>query len=111
MNRPIHTLISFLVLTALAIAGCATSGQVAESDDFDDEFGGGSQLPPVLAQRPTPGDGASLYSAHCGRCHLERWPTERTDAQWTTIMLHMRGISDVPGADAEAILNYLRSSN
>ena len=34
--------------------------------------------------------GEELYAVHCSRCHVERYPTERTDAQWGTIMLHMR---------------------
>src|SRR6266852_4585043 len=33
--------------------------------------------------------GAELYSMHCNRCHPERYPTERTAAQWKTIMRHM----------------------
>src|SRR5262245_54972642 len=34
--------------------------------------------------------GAELYAMHCNRCHPERYATERTPAQWKTIMLHMR---------------------
>lgn len=106
MYRTIPITVMLAVLGMLMTFGCATSGGVA-----DDEFGGGPELPPLLAERPTPGDGASLYGAHCGRCHTERWPTERTDAQWKTVMLHMRGIGVIPGEDQAAILDYLRSSN
>ena len=94
------------LITTIGV-GCATGGDVAD----DDDFGGGPLLPPALAEWPTPGDGASQYAMHCARCHQERWPTERTDAQWKTIKLHMRGISNMPGEDADAILAYLRSSN
>ena len=34
--------------------------------------------------------GEELYAINCNRCHAERYATERTDAQWKTIMLHMR---------------------
>src|SRR5579864_7777948 len=40
--------------------------------------------------------GAELYSIHCNRCHQERYPTERTGAQWKTIMLHMQVRANIP---------------
>jgi hypothetical protein len=42
--------------------------------------------------------GAELYSMHCNRCHPERYPTERTAAQWKTIMLHMQVRANIPVA-------------
>jgi cytochrome c5 len=56
-------------------------------------------------------DGAELYTIHCNRCHAERYPTERTDAQWKTIMLHMQTRAQLPGKDAKAILKYLQENN
>lgn len=55
--------------------------------------------------------GAELYAIHCNRCHAERYPTERTDAQWKTIMLHMQTRAQLPGKDAKAILKYLQQDN
>ena len=55
--------------------------------------------------------GAELYAINCNRCHSERYPTERTDAQWQTIMLHMRTRAQLPGKDAKAILKYLQENN
>ena len=55
--------------------------------------------------------GAELYSIHCNRCHAERYPTERTDAQWKTIMMHMQTRAQLPGKDAKAILKYLQENN
>lgn len=55
--------------------------------------------------------GAELYSMHCNRCHPERYPTERTAAQWKTIMLHMRVRANLPGEQARTILDYLRDNS
>lgn len=56
-------------------------------------------------------DGAQLYSTHCNRCHAERYATERTDAQWKTLMMHMQTRAQLPGKDAKAILKYLQENN
>jgi mono/diheme cytochrome c family protein len=55
--------------------------------------------------------GAELYSIHCNRCHAERYPTERTAAQWKTIMLHMQVRASLPGKQARLILQYLQENS
>ena len=55
--------------------------------------------------------GAELYSIHCNRCHAERYPTERTAAQWKTIMLHMQIRANIPGSQARRILQYLQENS
>ena len=55
--------------------------------------------------------GAELYSMHCNRCHPERYPTERTAAQWKTIMLHMQVRANIPGNQARLILGYLQENS
>ena len=55
--------------------------------------------------------GAELYSIHCNRCHPERYPTERTAAQWKTIMLHMQVRASIPGKQARLILQYLQENS
>jgi cytochrome c5 len=55
--------------------------------------------------------GAELYSMHCNRCHPERYPTERTAAQWKTIMLHMQIRANIPGEQARLILKYLQDNS
>lgn len=55
--------------------------------------------------------GAELYSIHCNRCHPERYPTERTAAQWKTIMLHMQVRASIPGKQAKLILGYLQDNS
>jgi len=55
--------------------------------------------------------GAELYSIHCNRCHPERYPTERTAANWKTIMLHMQVRASLPGSQARLILQYLQENS
>jgi hypothetical protein len=55
--------------------------------------------------------GAELYSIHCNRCHAERYPTERTAAQWKTIMLHMQVRANLPVKQARLILQYLQDNS
>lgn len=55
--------------------------------------------------------GAELYSIHCNRCHPERYPTERTAAQWKTIMLHMQVRANLPASQAKLILKYLQDNS
>ncbi len=52
--------------------------------------------------------GQELYAMNCARCHTERYATERTAAQWKTIMLHMRTRAQIPAAQAKDILKYLQ---
>jgi cytochrome c5 len=55
--------------------------------------------------------GAELYSMHCNRCHPERYPTERTAAQWKTIVLHMQVRVNLPPSQAKLILKYLQENS
>jgi cytochrome c5 len=55
--------------------------------------------------------GAELYSMHCNRCHPERYPTERTAAQWKTILLHMRVRANLPAEQTRTILKYLQDNS
>jgi mono/diheme cytochrome c family protein len=68
---------------------------------------------PAAAQAPARKQltGAELYSIHCNRCHAERYPTERTGAQWKTIMLHMQVRANIPGQQARLILQYLQENS
>jgi hypothetical protein len=55
--------------------------------------------------------GEELYAMHCNRCHPERYATERTEAQWKTIMLHMRVRANLPADQAKTILKYLQEDS
>jgi len=56
-------------------------------------------------------DGAKVYAWNCGSCHSERWPKERSDAEWEMIMTHMRVRANMTAAQTEAVLRYLEENN
>jgi hypothetical protein len=55
--------------------------------------------------------GAELYSMHCARCHPERYPNERTSAQWKTIGMHMRVRANLPAEHFRKVLKYLQDNS
>ncbi|MCX6900127.1 MAG: hypothetical protein NT105_15695 [Verrucomicrobia bacterium] len=55
--------------------------------------------------------GQELYQIHCNRCHAERYPTERTAAQWKTLLMHMRVRANLPAEQAKALLKYLQEES
>ena len=56
-------------------------------------------------------DGEQLFAINCSRCHSERYPTERTDAQWKTIVMHMQVRANIPPEQARKILKYMKENN
>ncbi len=97
-KRRLRTGVSLLVLAA---ALCMVSTACVSAADAKPKRKTAKKQP----------DGAELYRINCARCHSERYPTERTDAQWKTIMLHMRTRAQIPAKDAKAILKYLQENN
>jgi hypothetical protein len=67
--------------------------------------------PATVKPAHAPLTGAELYSMHCNRCHPERYPTERTAAQWKTIMLHMQVRANIPTKQSRLILQYLQENS
>lgn len=82
--------------------------KAANTNAADSKVKDSKPVKKVELKKPT---GAELYAIHCNRCHAERYPTERTDAQWKTIMMHMQTRAQLPGKDARAILKYLQENN
>ena len=56
-------------------------------------------------------DGEQLYAINCSRCHSERYPTERTEAQWKTIMMHMQVRANLPPEQVKKIIKYMSENN
>jgi mono/diheme cytochrome c family protein len=69
----------------------------------------------VHAQQMTPAEkrelfreGAKLWPVYCAQCHNARPGSEFAPYQWNQIIMHMRGLSNMPAKDAQAILVYLK---
>ena len=91
-------------LAVICLAGCATLNSSEQKDRDPKSADNQTQQPHALT-------GAELYSMHCNRCHPERYPTERTAAQWKTILLHMRVRANPPAQQARMILSYLQDNS
>ena len=69
---------------------------------------------PGLVQAQDPalvGQGAEVWSNNCVRCHNARPSTERTDAQWTVIVNHMRARANLTRAQARMVTAFLQATN
>jgi hypothetical protein len=52
-----------------------------------------------------------LWSDNCMRCHNGRPPEEFSDAQWETIVHHMRLRANLTGEESREIVKFLQASN
>jgi hypothetical protein len=88
--------VSFALL--IVAAGC-------QNDDGAD----GTQ-PKQLSVAPQKG-GAELWAENCSRCHNLRPPDSYNDAQWQTVVQHMRLRANIDGSDARSIAEFLKASH
>jgi cytochrome c5 len=111
-SQPMNALVR---KTSAALAIAALTGGLAttlRADEPKADASAATNSVPATAKAAKPKlTGAELYSIHCNRCHPERYPTERTAAQWKTIMLHMQVRASIPGKQAKLILNYLQENS
>lgn len=88
-----------LAFAAAILLVAASAAMTASADDAKTD----SQ--PKTAKKLT---GAELYAINCNRCHPERYPTEFTAGQWSTLMTHMRVRANLPAKQAKEILKYMK---
>lgn len=55
--------------------------------------------------------GARIWAATCNRCHNARSPLERSDADWSVIVSHMRTMANLTRSQANDITAFLQASN
>ena len=75
---------------------------------------GGDSHAATPAEKPAASAGLSgsdLYAIHCNRCHSERYPKEFQEAQWKTLLTHMRVRANIPASQAREILKYLQDES
>jgi nitrate/TMAO reductase-like tetraheme cytochrome c subunit len=66
---------------------------------------------PQASAEPAAKSGAELWSANCSRCHNIRAPQSYDDAQWATVVHHMRLRANLDGAEARLITEFLQASH
>ena len=88
-----------LALVAAGLFAAANAAITAWADDAK------TGVQPKPAKKLT---GAELYTINCNRCHAERYPTEFTAGQWSTLMTHMRVRANLPAKQAKEILKYMK---
>ena len=120
MRNPAKRLRFCLRMAAMVLAAVALVGGALTTNSQDTGTNTVASRPKAAAKSSAPQtaapprhelSGAELYSIHCNRCHPERYPTERTAAQWKTIMLHMRVRANLPAEQARTILKYLQENS
>ena len=113
----LRTLMSLAVVSAALtpLAPVTAADGKDEQTSKTDKPAEQQSKPASPAAKPKPAihklSGAELYSIHCNRCHPERYPTERTAAQWKTILLHMRVRANLPAEQSRTILKYLQDNS
>ena len=112
----LRTALSLAVLSAalapIALLMAADEGkQASKTEKPAEQRSEAASSKPKPKAAPNKLSGAELYSMHCNRCHPERYPTERTAAQWKTILLHMRVRANLPAEQARTILKYLQDNS
>src|SRR5215469_7485648 len=116
-TKPPRLLLHSLSALLACIAFFALASAARAEDTSTNSVAAKAATPAKTAPAATPEKpkheltGAELYSIHCNRCHPERYPTERTAAQWKTIMLHMQVRANLPVSQAKLILKYLQDNS
>ncbi len=111
-SRLSKMLAAFIAITATAmIGGLVSTGCSGEPPSGTAPQTGTTPAAINSVATKTEITGAELYSINCNRCHQERYPTERTGAQWKTIMLHMQVRANIPVSQAKLILQYLQDNS
>ncbi len=100
-----------LSLRLFAVAVILFSGALAMADEPSHKKPAATPKKAVPKKAQKKLSGPELYEIHCNRCHPERYAPERTDAQWQTILLHMRTRANLPADQARSILKYLQEDS
>lgn len=106
--RPATAIGATIVVMFLYVAVAGPDANPADTKPDHSNTGAKTATPPEVR---SPLTGAELYAIHCNRCHAERYPVERTAAEWKTILTHMRVRANLPAAPAQTILKYLQENS
>jgi hypothetical protein len=109
-----NTHLKSIVFIALAgaIGGSLMYGCTSSANTATTQNAGASGEPTFALFGPPPHKtGVQLWSDNCARCHNSRPPEEFSDAQWETIVHHMRLRANLTGEESREIVKFLQASN
>jgi hypothetical protein len=99
-------------LGGLMLYGCSTSSTPPATSPAPSASDIATTQPVFALFGPPPvKSGVQLWSENCMRCHNGRPPDEFSDAQWETIVQHMRLRANLTGEEAREITKFLKASN
>jgi len=84
----------------LLLAGCAPGAHPPDAAT------GSAAAQPAAAHEKA---GAQLWAENCSRCHNLRPPESFSDAQWATVVHHMRFRANLTGPEARKITEFLQA--
>ena len=102
----IKNTIGLLAAGAIALAyGCRSSSP--------EQPAGGTGKGDVkkMVSSSTEKAGSQLWAENCTRCHNVRPPDYYSDAQWDTIVHHMRLRAGLTGQESRKIAEFLKAAN
>lgn len=99
-NRRLATLLS-IAASLTIVSGCGDNGKTPA---------GGTGANQASAGVPHKA-GAQLWAENCSRCHNLRPPQSFSDAQWQTVVHHMRLRADLTGEESRKITEFLQASH
>jgi mono/diheme cytochrome c family protein len=99
MTMLVKSLVIVIVAASFFIGGCGQNAQPSG--------GAATQASADIHEKA----GAELWAENCSRCHNIRPPQSFSDAQWETIVHHMRLRADLTGQEARKITEFLKASH
>lgn len=97
---------SGVIALTMVVLGCTMDGQGPRADNPANDAGTNT------AEEESGGlSGSELWSRNCGRCHNIHSPDRYSDAEWETVMHHMRVTANLTGEDHRKILDFLKRGN
>src|SRR5262245_57046682 len=91
------------VLTALVLCAGPILGSRARADNAREASSAAPAKSGHIDDDSTD-RGEQLWSVSCGRCHNRRSPESFSDAEWETVLSHMRSRANLTGEEARQIL-------
>lgn len=68
----------------------------------------GASERPATEPEASQSSGARIWASNCVRCHNLRPPNSYADADWKTVVMHMRLRASLTGEETRAVIEFLQ---